>query len=334
MNNKITINDIAKYANVSKTTVSFYLNGKFEKMSPDTRKKIEKVIKETNYKPSVIARCLNAKKMKIIGVLIGNITNSFANQLVKGIDDYVRDKQYQLIVGSSSYNFDKEKEYIQRMISSGVDGFIVQPSMHFDKLINLIKSEKKEIVFVDSYPSSNMEKWVRTNNYDVILNTFENLIQKNYDEYIMITANPDILSARKERVKGFYDALKLNNKECITLTVDDNINEFELKDLLDKNINTTKKTLIFVVNCFLLPKVYVALDEFKKYIPKKINLIGFDNTEWSNLATPSITTIVQPAYEEGRHAARILIDSIENINEEIPNQILPCYINWADSTKK
>lgn len=276
MNEKLTIKDIAKYANTSKTTVSFYLNGKFEKMSEMTRKRIEAVIKETNYKPSRIARCLNAKKMKMIGVLIGDITNTFANQIVKGIDDYVRDKQYQLIIGNSEYNFEKEKEYIQRMISIGVDGFIIQPSINFEKLINIIKSEKKEIVFIDSQVSSKTEKWVKTNNYEVILETCENLIQYKYDNFIMITANPNILSTRKERVKGFYDALKLKNKECETMIVDENIENEKFKQYLHSKIDTKKKTLIFVANCFLLPKVYISLEKFKSFIPNQIGLIGFD----------------------------------------------------------
>lgn len=332
MNEKLTIKDIAEYANTSKTTVSFYLNGKFDKMSENTRKRIEKVIKETNYQPSMIARCLNAKKMRMIGVMIGDITNTFANQIVKGIDDYLRDKQYQLIVGNSSYSFEKEQEYIKRMLSIGVDGFIIQPSIHFDKLVNLIKKEKKEVVFIDSQISSKNEKWVKTNNYEVILHTFDKLIQYGYDNFIIITANPNILRTRKERVDGFYDALKIKNKDCETITIEENIENEHLKKILHSKINTKQKTLIFVANCFLLPKVYVALENLKSFIPKNIGLVGFDNTEWSSLSSPSITTIIQPAYKEGQQAAKILVDSIEGINQEISNQILPCDINWCQST--
>ena len=79
MSDKVTINDIAKLAGVSKTTVSFYLNGKLEKMSEETRKKLEDVIAKTNYFPNTMARSLNYKQTYLIGVIIGDITNSFAN---------------------------------------------------------------------------------------------------------------------------------------------------------------------------------------------------------------------------------------------------------------
>lgn len=334
MNQRLTIKDIAKYANTSKTTVSFYLNGKFDKMSENTKKRIETVIKEYNYQPSIIARYLNTKKMKMIGVIIGDITNTFSNQIVKGIEDFVRIKQYQLIVGNSGYNFENEQEYVQRMLSLGVDGFIIQPSMKFDKLTNTIKNEGKEVVFIDSQVSSNKsKKWVKTNHYETILETCNTLINSGYNDYIMITDDPNVLRTRKERVDAFYSALKLKNKTCKTLTINSDIEINNLKSKIKNLINMDKKTLIFVANCFLLSKVYVSLEDFKTYIPDKIGLIGFDNTEWINLSSPTVTTIVQPAYNEGMYAARILIDSIEGLNKEFPNQILPCEVNWGQSTK-
>ena len=65
MAKKLTIKDIAELAQTSKTTVSFYLNGKYEKMSQETRDKIKRVIEETNYKPSIVARSLNSKPNQI-----------------------------------------------------------------------------------------------------------------------------------------------------------------------------------------------------------------------------------------------------------------------------
>ena len=157
MKEKITIRDIAERAGTSKTTVSFFLNGKTDKMSEETQARIAQVIKETNYRPSIAARSLNAKETRLIGVIIGDITNTFANQIVKGIDDFARDNRYQLIVGNSNYNFENEKGYVNRMLAMGVDGFIIQPSSHFAELIPKIKQENKDVVFIDSQVSMDKE---------------------------------------------------------------------------------------------------------------------------------------------------------------------------------
>ena len=89
---------------------------------------------------------------------------------------------------------------------------------------------------------------------------------------------------------------------------------------------------MFASNNWLLSKVYLSLKNHLDKIPDEIGLIGFDSLEWSTLVTPKITTIVQPAYQEGYKACEILIDRIEGINEELPNQIFKCYLNKGEST--
>ena len=69
-------------------------------------------------------------------------------------------------------------------------------------------------------------------------------------------------------------------------------------------------------------------------MPDTTGLIGFDNTEWTNFSSPTVTTIVQPDYNEGYQVALILIDSLKGTNEQIPNQILKCSVNWNESTKQ
>lgn len=329
---KLTIKDIANRAGTSKTTVSFYLNGKTEKMSEQTKLRIEKVIQETGFKPSTAARILNTKETRLIGVIIGDITNTFANQLVKGIDDFAREKRYQLIVGNSNYDFSNEETYVNRMLAMGVDGFIIQPSSKFTSLISVIKKENKDVVFVDSQVSLEKEKWVKTNNYEAILETCDKIIDQGYEDYIMFTADPSVLSTRMERTQGFIDALKLREKTCKTFIIDGDTSEDEVNAMLCKELKFGRRTMIFVANCFLLPKVYLALKNYRNLMPKMIGLLGFDNTEWSNLAYPSVTTIVQPSYEEGYQAAKVLIDSLEGTHQELPNHILKCEVNWCEST--
>ena len=331
---KITIKEIARRAETSKTTVSFYLNGKMDKMSEQTRRRIEAVIKETNYHPSFAARSLNAKETRLIGVIIGDITNAFANQIVKGIDDLARKEHYQLIVGSSNYDVEREAYYVDRMLAMGVDGFIIQPSMRFEALSDQICAQGKDVVFIDSQVSLRKGKWVKTNSYEAIMDACEELLKKEYDEFLMISADPSVLSTRAERIQGFHDALSAHGRQCQTMIVDGDISEKEIADQINRRLRFGVKTLIFVANCFLLPRVYVAMKEYRNLIPQTIGLFGIDNTEWSSLASPSVTTIVQPAYEEGTQAAKILIDTLEDRKQEPPNQILKCYVNWKDSTDR
>ena len=196
MKEKITIRDIAERAGTSKTTVSFFLNGKTDKMSEETQARIAQVIKETNYRPSIAARSLNAKETRLIGVIIGDITNTFANQIVKGIDDFARDNRYQLIVGNSNYNFENEIGFVNRMLAMGVDGFIIQPSSHLAELIPKIKQENKDVVFIDSQVSMDKEKWVKTHYFESILKVATHINKDRNKEFNMIKPHTIVFSTQ------------------------------------------------------------------------------------------------------------------------------------------
>ena len=331
MTNKITITEIAKQAKTSKTTVSFYLNGKTDKMSEETKKRIQKVIEETNYRPSVAARTLNSKSSRLIGVLIGDITNSFSNQLVKGIEDCARKEKYQLMVGNSGYRYKTEEKYVERMLATGVEGFIVQPSVKFQPLVERIKSVGGKVVFVDSQSNLLDEQWVKTDHHDVLAKVGDILYDKGYDEFLMVTADPEVLQTRKERTEGFLSFVKSKNKTCTTIVVDEDFTVEDIRREVEQHIIPGRHTLVFVANCFLLPNVYMALKPYRSLMPDTVGLLGYDNIEWTELASPTVTTIVQPAYNEGVNAMKILLDSI-NGNEEIQQQMLECSVNWQEST--
>ncbi len=333
MSDRVTINDIAKLAGVSKTTVSFYLNGKYDKMSEETRLKLEDVITRTNYHPNTIARSLNYKQTFLIGVIIGDITNSFANQIVKGIDEYARDHGYQMIVGSSSYSLENERKCLTSMAAMGVDGFIVQPTVHFETMWKEI-GIRKPIAYFDSPNQASSELWVKTNNYEAAFDATEKLVGQGYEQFVIVTADPYVLETRMERNRGFTDCLDLNKKSYEVILADGKTTTETLEKKLSPYLHGDRPTAVFVCNNWLLDKVYLVLRNYRHLIPETIGLIGFDSLEWTELVIPSITTIVQPAYEEGQAAARILIDKIENRNQEAPNWILKCRINELDSTKR
>ena len=333
MSDKVTINDIAKLAGVSKTTVSFYLNGKLEKMSEETRKKLEDVIAKTNYFPNTMARSLNYKQTYLIGVIIGDITNSFANQIVKGIDDYAREHGYQMIVGSSNYILENERKCLMGMAAMGADGFIVQPTVHFETMWKEI-GIRKPIAYFDSPNQASEELWVKTNNYEAVYDATEQLVNEGYEHFVMVTADPYVLQTRMERNRGFTDCLDNAKKSYDVILADSMTSSEVLENKLLPYLKADRTTAVFVCNNWLLDKVYLVLRNYSNLIPQKIGLIGFDSLEWTELVTPSITTIVQPAYEEGQAAARILIDRIERHNNEAPNWILKCRINQLESTKR
>lgn len=332
MDNKITINEIAKLAGVSKTTISFYLNGKTQRISLKTQNRIATIIKQTNFQPNLAARCLNSKSSKLIGVLISDITNTFSNQIVKGIETIASKYNYQVIVGNSEYSYQREENYIEQMLSMGVAGFIVQPTAQFRKLSKKLLKLNKPLVFFDSKLYDLKSNWIKTNNYEATYETIVKCIINGYESFYLITADPQLISTRLERVSGFIDALADYNFNYKTFILENDRVDFKmLHNFFESTLNVSKKSLVFVPNCWALPDIYLALKQYRNNMPQ-IGLIGFDNLEWVNFSSPSITTIIQPAFKEGEEAAKIVIDQIEGKNKLDNQKILNCYVNWNEST--
>lgn len=331
-NKKITIKDIAEKAKTSKTTVSFYLNGRFEKMSSDTKRRIKQVIDETGYSPNIMARSLKSKRSYLIGVIVTDISIPFSNNIVKGIDEVVRNKGYQIIIGSSNLKYEYEKKYIHRMLDMGVDGFIVQPTLKFNELVEIIQNKGKKLVFLDSVSENFSGKSVKTNNSYITYKAIKELAQKGYEEFILVTEDTNLLMSRLERKEGFIGALKdLNLKQSI-VTIDEKTKDEELAKILKDKVNYKKKTVVFAINGIILQKVFKAIKIQGLSIPDPIGIIGFDNWDWTMYATPSVTTIEQPTYQEGKYAANMLIEMIEEDKGIYDSIVFDCNINWEQST--
>lgn len=282
--------------------------------------------------PNRLARSLNSKKSNLIGVLIGDITNVFSNQIVKGIEEIASNNGYQIIVSNSNYSSKTEEIYIDRMLEMGVDGFIIQPTINFEKLSSKITKLNKPYVFFDSKLYTKENNWVKTNNLDAVYNAIKVCIDKGYQDFYLIAADHSMLSTRLERTKGFIDALNANRLTYKKLEIEDNVTRVdEIASFFKENLDLNRNSLVFVPNCWALRKVLEALSDYIQYIPQ-IGLLGFDNTEWTKFTKPSISTIVQPAYDEGKETARILIDLIKDDDHCLHQKVIDCRVNWLKST--
>lgn len=330
---RITINDIATMAGTSKTTVSFYLNGKTGRMSEDTQERIKAAIAKTGYEPSPIARGMNAKRTQLLGVIIGDITNTFSNQIVKGIEGVAAKAGYRVLVSSSNHSRTDERAYIDRLLAVGVDGFIVQPTAQFKEISKVIEDAGKQLVFFDSKFYDFASNWVKTDNYEATSRAVGECVRKGYRRFLLVAAPPQLLSSRIERTSGFVDALEAAEMGFTQFEIEnDEVDVEKLREFLRANIDGTTPTLVFAPNCWALPDVYVAMREFYPLMPTHVGLLGFDNTEWAGVASPSVSVVTQPAFEEGAEACRILLDLIQNKGDVDPHQVLDCHVQWGATT--
>ncbi len=327
-----TISEIAVLAGVSTTTVSYYLNGRFNKMSTETRAKIQSAIASTGYVPSAQARVLNKKRTNVLSVLMLTSTNNWAANFITGMESVAEKNGYQTIVCNTNFNSDTEAMYVEKMLSLGVDGFIIQPTNQFKAIAERIGRVGTPVVFFDCNLFNFNNSWIKTDLYDGVYSAIKTCIDKGYTNFVTILADPHERT-RVERHAGFQDALTSHHYEYQTIYVErEKLDTKELSEILINHIKPDEKTLFFVQNQWALANVFEALDPVSHLIPHQVGLLGINSTEWTNLTKPKVSTIVEPTLEEGVLACSCLIDLMEHEDQKHVQKILKCETNWLETT--
>jgi DNA-binding LacI/PurR family transcriptional regulator len=124
---RITIEDVAKKAEVSKGTVSDVINGR-NTVNPDTREQILRVMKDLNFRPRGMARNLkNGEQDRSIGIIIKDLNYPFYTSIASGVKEYANAKGYSVIIASSENDHECEKKFTHLFSTKDIKGAIIAP---------------------------------------------------------------------------------------------------------------------------------------------------------------------------------------------------------------
>ena len=218
------------------------------------------------------------------------------------------------------------------MLSIGADGMLIQPTNQFRAIERRIAKVGKPVVYFDCDLITLNTSWIKSNLYDGVYSAASYCVERGYENFLIIGGEPKGRT-RIERESGFTDALEASSKPYERLTIEQSTLSIpEITQWLNNHILPSKKTLVFVPNQWALKSVYSALHAYEKVIPEQVGLLGFNNTDWTDLPAKSISTIVEPVYEEGYAACKMLLKRIKDLSLEPEHKLLTCKLNWLKST--
>ncbi|MBW7651099.1 LacI family DNA-binding transcriptional regulator [Anoxybacillus sp. ST4] len=304
---KVTMADVAKLANVSKSTVSQYLNKRYEYMSEETRRRIAEAIEQLQYRPNVIARSLKQKSTATIGVIVFNILHMLTTQVLRAIEDMCQQHDFHVIVCNTDDDPEKEKKYIDMLWAKQVDGFIIFPTGKNVDLYKRMIEARLPVVFVDRTVEGIDVDAVLLDNERAVQLGVHYLIEQGY-KHIGLVAPPFAphVIPRTERINTFQYALREANlpiKEEWIITEQVKHISGRLDALLQRN---KLPEAIFAINDLTLMEVLTFVKRRQLTIPHDIALISIDDVPFASIYTPSLTTIAQPAFEMGEKATERL----------------------------
>ncbi len=322
---RTTISQVAKEAGVSVTTVSRYLNGKYSKMGSETKQKIADTIKRLNYIPTASARRLRQGQSHVIGVLVGDIGNTFSTLLAKGIDDVLHSAGYDIVLMNTNNSTIIEKRALQRLYELQADGIIVQPdAIHFEQFADCINREIP-LVLVDREVMDQPATVGRVTsaNQDACYRLGQVLHQKNYDHILTVSAHFAEASGQIPRIAGLKATAEDYGLSFHNIETRGRDYEWLKKELLQKINRLPGKT---VVISLMGPILFQILDIFKELqisFPKDVGLVSFDDWNWSRYVQDGIYLMRQDMELMGNVAAQKLLNQIKYHTVISDTTILP-----------
>jgi LacI family transcriptional regulator len=313
----LTIKDIAKALGLSTSTVSRALRDSYE-ISPETKKLVLEYAEKNNYQPNPIALSLKERRSRSIGVIVCEIANSFFSQAINGIESIAYNHGYNVIIAQSRESFDREIMNLQYLTSRSIDGLIISVSTETRDFSSFKELSQKgmPIVFFDRVVDEVETHKVIVDNFKGAYDATAHLITSGYRQ-IAHVANSEQLSITRERLAGYKSALSDHglemNESLIKHCQHGGMILSEVEDAVNDLLKNREKPDAIFASADKLTTGCLRILKAKKYnVPGDIGLIGFSNTDLTELLDPPLSVVKQPAFEMGEIATSLLLQLIES----------------------
>ncbi len=335
---RISAQDVADHAGVSRTTVSFVLNNTPGKsISEDTRQRVLRAASELGYIPNEDARRLAMMRASSIGVFIGHsqylYSDVFISRVVEGMAQTVNKHRIQLViqpVGAA------DSSYLELARQDEVEGIILINTREDDPALQEVVESGYPAVSLDY-----LENWalpqVYVDNRGAAEEMVEFLIRWGHREIAMITHAPVAYSASKRRLEGYYDAMRKHGLEGPKRWIHyGDFSEASGYAAMTSILNEpTVPTAVFVGNDVVAYGATQAIKDHGLQIPQDISICGFDDDYLSRYLNPPLTTMALPASGMGSAAVKVLLEQLEGQRPAPPKRVvLPTHISIRNSCCK
>ncbi|MBL6537657.1 LacI family DNA-binding transcriptional regulator [Streptococcus suis] len=296
------LTDVAQLAGVSPTTVSRVINKKGY-LSEKTVKKVQEAMKELGYKPNNLARSLQGKSAKLVGLIFPNISNVFYAELISHLESELFNRGYKTIICNSQHESEKEREYLEMLAANQVDGII---SGSHNLGIKDYDRVSAPIISFDRNLSPSIPVVSSDNRGGGVL-AAQMLQKAGCNRPIMITGNDDSNSPTGLRQVGFSSVFPSATVHHISSDFSPIRKEMEIKSILQSD----RPDGVFVSGDLTAMLVWNIAQQLGLSIPQDLKLIGYDGTFFVETHYPQLTTIRQPLKEIAGLLVDLLIQKID-----------------------
>lgn len=335
---KISIKDIAEHLNISKTTVSFVLNGRGEEyhISKKLEERILDYMQQVNYQPNEFAQGLKTGKTKMIGMLVEDISDPFFAKIARMIEEAAYKKGYKIIYSSTDNNTQKTKEMIQVYRARRVDGYIIAPPPGIEMDIQALIDARIPVVLFDRVSNGIPSDSVMINNLESTHNAVLHLIDNGYKNIALISLNSN-QNQMTDRLHGYKQAMNDGGLPHIILQVayptHRQLCVHEIQGFISANKHIDA---VFFATNYIAGNGLEAIRNLKLSIPGNIAVVVFDDQNFFRISTPSVSAISQPIKQISETVIDMMLMRLSEKGKpgKPLSVVLPATLNIRDSSQK
>jgi LacI family transcriptional regulator len=310
---KPSINDLAERLKISKTAVSFIMNGKEKEkgISDALVKKVRSEALKLGYHANQSAKSLRTGKTSLIGLMVEDISNPFYANIAKLIEEKVYANGYKIIYCSTENDKNRGKEFLRVFQTLGVDGCIIAPTMGMEEDIKEMVDSGMNIVLFDRKFKNTVTDAVMVDNKNGMYSAVRHLVDRGFKNIALIALALD-KPEKEDRIIGYRKAIAdyglTSHLYSLPFKVrQDYVEEIKLILAGDPGLDA----VIFGTN-YLGISGLEAIKKLKLKIPKNLAMVSFDDHDLFRIYEPSISVIAQPIEEIAQTSIDTLLKKMQS----------------------
>ena len=343
---RATITDVAREAGTGKTSISRYLNGEMNVLSPELRARIEAAIERLDYQPNQMARGLKRGRNRLIGMLVADLTNPYSVEVLQGVEAACHALGYMPLICHAANEVEMERRYLQLLTTYRVEGVIVNALGVREETLRPVGDGGIPAVLVDRTVEGLTADMVGLDNAAAARSGTRHLLEQGFDDIRFVVQPFEQVSSRRLREAAFHDEIAgaqgVRGQTVVFDLADETSAQASLA-ALDRDVDAaseagseqgskqgskqgsqrgSKRIAWFAANAPVALRLALHLNtRYGAHWQERVALLSFDDPEWAELA--GISTIRQPTYDIGYRAVEFLNERIDGATEAARDCLLP-----------
>ncbi|MEO9821520.1 MAG: LacI family DNA-binding transcriptional regulator [Paracoccaceae bacterium] len=307
-----TLDDVAKKAGVSTATVSRCLNTP-DRVVEATRKRVMIAVDTLGYTPNFAARVMAAKRTFTIGAIIPTMENAIFARGLQAFQEELHTLGYTLLVASSAYKPEVEKEQIRTLVARGADGLLLIGHDRDPEIYKYLDRQKVPALVAWSFQNDGRLPSIGFSNRDAMRALTDKVIALGHERIAMISGISQGNDRAQQRIAGLKDALIARWFGNAALNIIETPYDVEngaeaFKQLMS---GPSKPTAVMCGNDVLAVGALRQAIDMGLRVPQDVSITGFDDIELARIVSPALTTVHVPHREMGRKAACEVVAMVE-----------------------